>query len=134
MRSAEAQSALLEAARKARENAYAPYSQFAVGAAVETGDGTIVTGCNVENASISISICAERVALARAIAEGHRAFRALAVVGPDGVDTPPCGACRQFAAEFAPEMLISYTAAGGLVNSTIGQLLPHAFHARSLRR
>src|ERR1700756_2574607 len=93
---------LLAAARFARERAYAPYSQFRVGAAVETEDGTIVTGCNVENASYGLSICAERTAIVSAVAQGYRVFRAVAVAGPEGVTTSPCGACRQFIAEFDP--------------------------------
>jgi cytidine deaminase len=133
MHSAEVSSALLDAARAARANSYAPYSEFTVGAAVETSDGSIVTGCNVENASLGLSICAERVALTRAVAEGHKRFRALAIVGPEGVDTAPCGACRQFAAEFAPEMAVTFTSRDGLVQATLSQLLPRAFTSRSLR-
>ncbi len=118
---------LLAAARRARERAYAPYSQFHVGAAVETEEGAIVTGCNVENASYGLSICAERVALTRAVAEGHRAFRAIAIAGPEGVETPPCGACRQFMAEFNDGMRVSFTSSDGVIETTLEKLLPHAF-------
>ena len=121
---------LLIEARNARAFAYAPYSGFRVGAAVETGDGTIVTGCNVENASLGLSICAERVALVRAVAMGHPAFRALAVVGPDGTATPPCGACRQFIAEFDPALPIAFSGLDGTVQTTLRELLPHVFTAR----
>lgn len=133
MPSAEVSAALLQAARDARAHAYAPYSSFAVGAAVETEDGSIVTGCNVENASFGLSICAERVALTRAIAQGHRRFRGLAVAGPEGIDSAPCGACRQFAAEFAPELPVTFTSREGLAHATIAQLLPQPFTSRSLR-
>jgi cytidine deaminase len=126
--------ALMDAAREARSRAYAPYSGFTVGAALQTQDGTIVTGCNVENASYGLAICAERVAFARAIAQGHRHFSALAIAGPDGVDAPPCGACRQFAAEFAPALTVSFTARDSVVRTTIDRLLPEAFTRESLQR
>ncbi len=118
---------LLAAARGARERAYAPYSDFHVGAAVETEEGAIIAGCNVENASYGLSICAERVALTRAVAEGHRAFRWIAVAGPEGADTTPCGACRQFMAEFNADMHVTFTTSDGVVETTLTKLLPHAF-------
>lgn len=118
---------LLAAARGVRERAYAPYSDFHVGAAVETEEGAIIAGCNVENASYGLSICAERVALTRAVAEGHRAFRAIAVAGPEGADTTPCGACRQFMAEFNADMRVTFTTTDGVVETTLTKLLPHAF-------
>ncbi|MGH7737879.1 MAG: cytidine deaminase [Candidatus Tyrphobacter sp.] len=123
---------LLDAARAARARAYAPYSNFTVGAAVETDDGEIVTGANVENASYGLSICAERAAIVRAVAQGHRVFRALAVAAPDGVDAAPCGACRQFVAEFDPDMPVTFTGADGAVRTTLSKLLPLAFTAKSL--
>lgn len=94
--------ALLAAARKAAKRAYAPYSRFHVGAALLCADGSIVTGCNVENSSYGLAICAERVAIGRAVAEGRRDFVAIAVValGKRGKDVRPCGACRQVMAEF----------------------------------
>lgn len=91
---------LVAAARRARRHARAGYSGFKVGAALETWDGSVVTGCNVENASYGLSICAERVAMFTAIAEGHRRFRRIAVVAATRVPTPPCGACRQILWEF----------------------------------
>lgn len=123
---------LLAAARRARQHAYAPYSHFAVGAAVETEEGAVVSGCNVENASFGLAICAERVAITRAIAEGHRAFRAIAIAGPEGVETVPCGTCRQFIAEFDTDMPVTYTSSGGPVHTTLGALLPFPFTAESL--
>lgn len=126
--------ALLEAARAARSNAYAPYSNFAVGAALETADGTVVTGSNVENASYGLSICAERAAMVRAIASGHREFRAIAVAGPDGAFASPCGACRQFMIEFNPAMSVTLASPGGDVQTTASDLLPRAFGPKSLTR
>jgi cytidine deaminase len=123
---------LFEAAQTARERAYAPYSGFMVGAAVETADGAIVTGCNVENASYGLALCAERVAITRAIAEGHRAIRALAVAGPRDTTTIPCGTCRQFMAEFDPEMPVTYSTPVGSVSTTLAKLLPEPFGPRNL--
>ena len=123
---------LLAAAKRARAHAYAPYSRFAVGAAVETEDGSIVTGCNVENASYGLGICAERVALTGAVAAGHTTFRAIAVAGPDGVATAPCGACRQFIAEFDPAMPVTYTGPAFPVETDLSHLLPESFGPHSL--
>lgn len=124
--------ALLERARAARGSAYAPYSKFAVGAAVETLDGDIVIGCNVENASYGLSICAERAALVQAIALGHRSFRAIAIAGPEGAVAAPCGACRQFIVEFGEGIAVLYLGPAGLVQTSAGELLPHAFGPHSL--
>ena len=85
---------LVAVALRARENAYAPYSRFRVGAALECADGTVYTGCNVENAAYGSSICAERTALVKAVSEGRRAFTRLAVAGDSGDPCWPCGACR----------------------------------------
>jgi cytidine deaminase len=123
---------LVEAAQIARERADAPYSGFMVGAAVETADGAIVTGCNVENASYGLALCAERVAITRAIAEGHRTIRALAVVGPAGTTTIPCGTCRQFMAEFDPSLPVTYSTPTGPVRTSLAQLLPEPFGPRNL--
>lgn len=95
-----ADSDLIAAARTVRLNAEARYSGFKVGAALETEDGTIVTGCNVENATYGLAVCAERVAVFKAISEGHRRFRKIAVVADAEKPTPPCGACRQILWEF----------------------------------
>ncbi len=123
---------LIEAARAARAHAYAPYSSFAVGAAVETVDGTVITGSNVENASYGLSLCAERAALVRAIAQGHRRFRAIAIAGPEGATTAPCGACRQFIAEFDRTMPVTFTSPDGVVATTLAELLPYPFTGDAL--
>src|SRR5271169_1350238 len=95
---------LLDAARAARLNAHAPFSKFKVGAALETDDGKIITGCNVENATFGLTICAERVAVFKAISEGHRRFMRVAVVADTEAPTPPCGACRQILWEFGGDL------------------------------
>jgi cytidine deaminase len=98
--------ALIEAALAARANAFAPFSKFQVGAAVEDADGRIHTGCNVENATYGLTICAERVAIFKAISEGVRSFRRIAVAADTDVLTPPCGACRQILWEFCGDIEI----------------------------
>jgi cytidine deaminase len=118
--------ALVEAARRAREMAYAPYSEYKVGAAVLTGDGSVYTGCNVENASYPASICAERVAITKAISEGQRDFLAIAVITGNGGF--PCGICRQVMFEFGPEMLVFIADTEGiLAECTASDLLPDGF-------
>lgn len=97
---------LLNAAGQAREFAHAPYSRFAVGAAIEALDGRVFTGCNIENATYGLTVCAERVALWKAISEGARQFRRIAVVADTQVLTPPCGACRQLLWEFCGDVEI----------------------------
>ena len=97
---------LLEIADKAMENAYAPYSGFKVGAALLCSDGTVFTGCNVENSSYGAANCAERTAIFKAVSEGHRDFSAIAIVSSGGGETYPCGICRQVMGEFAPEIRI----------------------------
>lgn len=126
-------SELLDAAQAAREHAYAPYSNFRVGAAVELPDGKIVSGCNVENASFGLSICAERVALCGAVAQGHTRILAIAIAGPPGIDTAPCGACRQFIAEFDPAMPVTFTTAGEPTQLSLAELLPHSFGPQALK-
>jgi cytidine deaminase len=96
--------ALVRAARTARRHAVATYSGFKVGAALETATGIIVTGCNVENATYGLTICAERVAMFKALSEGHRRFRRVAVVADTVSPTPPCGACRQILWEFGGDL------------------------------
>jgi cytidine deaminase len=124
--------ALLQAARDAAENAYAPYSHFPVGAALLLEDGAIVTGVNVENASYGLTICAERTAVVSAVAQGHRQFSAIAVWAsrrPYGSVTP-CGACRQFLAEFMDAeslVLCSDAETGRLKRFTMADLLPEMF-------
>ena len=96
--------ALVAAARRAREHAVADFSHFKVGAALETDSGAIITGCNVENASYGLTICAERVAIFKALSEGHRAFKRIVVVADTPAPTPPCGACRQIIWEFCGDI------------------------------
>src|SRR5580693_4951119 len=95
---------LLDAARAARLHAHAPFSKFQVGAALETEDGRVITGCNVENATYGLTICAERVAMFKAISEGHRRFVRVAVVADTAAPTPPCGACRQILWELGGDL------------------------------
>ncbi len=95
---------LLSIADKAMENAYAPYSKFKVGAALLCKDGTVFTGCNIENATYGATNCAERTAVFKAVSEGQREFEAIAIVSSGGGETFPCGICRQVMAEFAPEI------------------------------
>jgi cytidine deaminase len=128
-----AEQALAQAARAARAHAYAPYSGYAVGAAVLTDDGQVVAGCNVENASYGLSVCAERVAVFRAIAAGARRLVAAAVCTPDG--GTPCGACRQVLLEFAdaPESFAVWVVSPDRVIAryTLAELLPHGFRLTS---
>lgn len=123
-------SRLRQAALNAREKAYVPYSQFAVGAAVLTGSGTVITGCNVENASYGLSNCAERTALFKAVSEGEQAFRALAVVAASASPVTPCGACRQVMAELCPPDMpvYLYNVKGDVIETTVCELLPSAFN------
>jgi cytidine deaminase len=97
---------LVDAARRAREHADAAFSRFKVGAALETGDGTVITGCNIENATYGLTICAERVAMFKALSEGHRIFTRIAIVADTEAPTPPCGACRQILWEFGGNLEI----------------------------
>ena len=125
---------LRAAARAARTGAYVPYSKFTVGAALETADGRRFTGANVENASYGLTICAERTAVFAAVLAGAKDIVAIAVTGPDGVTTPPCGACRQVLAEFGtPDVPLTFACAdGGWTDTTLGELLPLSFEASSL--
>ncbi|HKU67178.1 MAG TPA: cytidine deaminase [Candidatus Baltobacteraceae bacterium] len=116
-----------------RENAYAPYSQFAVGAALLTEDGSVFGGVNVENASYGLAICAERTAAVAAVAAGHRSFRAIAIAGPQSTVTAPCGACRQFLNEFNPRLEVAYTTPGGVKVTTLDNLLADAFGPKNLQ-
>jgi cytidine deaminase len=125
--------ALAAAALAARENAFAPYSKFKVGAAVEDVDGRIHTGCNVENATYGLTVCAERVAIFKAISEGARKFRRVAVAADTDVLTPPCGACRQILWEFCGDVEVL------LVNPRwkteafrLAEIFPRAFDASFL--
>jgi cytidine deaminase len=100
---------LVVAARDARRHAFAPYSRFKVGAAIEVSGGAVITGCNVESATYGLTLCAERVALVRAVAEGHRRFRRIAIVAATRRRTPPCGACRQLLWELGGDLEVAST-------------------------
>jgi cytidine deaminase len=126
---------LLAAARLAANNAYVPYSGFPVGAAILTRDGTIVTGCNVENASYPLTVCAERVAVGNAVAAGQRDFVAIAVSAPKLTTVTPCGGCRQVLNEFRPavgDLLIVLDGEESPEIVPLGELLPRSFGPRSL--
>jgi len=124
---------LLDAARTARARAHAPYSGFAVGAAVLTPDGEIHAGCNVENASYGLSVCAERHAVAAAVAAGHHRIEALLVMTDVTPPVAPCGACRQILAEFADDVPVLLADLSGVRSRTSSsRLLPHAFRAVDL--
>ncbi|OYT70636.1 MAG: cytidine deaminase [Chloracidobacterium sp. CP2_5A] len=125
--------ALVAAAQAARRHAYAPYSQFSVGAVVQTRSGRFYTGCNIENASFGLTVCAERVALFKALSEGERAFRAVIIATEAATPTPPCGACRQILWEFCGDIrVISVGWQGATAEWPLGALLPAAFDALSL--
>jgi cytidine deaminase len=116
---------LREAATQARLLAYAPYSQFLVGAALRLESGTVVSGCNVENVSYGLTMCAERVCVGKAIAQGEKTFQALAIVADTDTPIVPCGACRQVLAEFAPALAItSWTLTGEREEFSLADLLP----------
>ncbi|MFZ9887057.1 MAG: cytidine deaminase [Myxococcota bacterium] len=125
---------LCAAALRAREHAYAPYSRFRVGAALLCDDGTVVPGCNVENSSYGLCLCAERSAVAGAIAGGRRQFVAIAIATASSPPSPPCGMCRQVLAEFAPDLRVVMTNPGGeLVETTARTLLPGGFDTELLQ-
>ena len=128
-------SPLIEAARRARDHAVADFSHFKVGAALETADGAIITGCNVENATYGLTICAERVAMFKALSEGHREFRRVVVVADTEAPTPPCGPCRQILWEFGGDLEVILA---NLQKETgryqLAALLPLPFDARLLGR
>ena len=124
---------LIEAAIAARKNAHAPFSKFLVGAALETDDGRIITGCNCESASYGLTICAERVAVFKAHSEGIRSARRVAVVADTPEPTPPCGACRQWLWEFGGDVeVILANLQGEKARYRLARLLPLAFDARLL--
>ena len=126
--------ALLAAARRARRHARAAFSGFKVGAALETADGQIITGCNIENATYGLTVCAERVAMFKALSEGHRRFKRIAIVADTADPTPPCGACRQILWEFGGDLeviLANLTRESG--RHQLRDLLPLPFDNRLLR-
>ena len=126
--------ALVDLAFTMLEHSYVPYSHFPVGAALLCADGTVFTGCNVENAAYGSCICAERTALVKAVSEGHRDFVRLAVAGRGEDYCWPCGSCRQMLFEFAPGLTVLVARGdGGFVKTTLGELLPHGFGPASLK-
>jgi cytidine deaminase len=126
---------LRERALAAMDRAYAPYSNFRVGAAILASDGSITEGCNVENASYPAGLCAERGAIAAAVARGSRNFEMIAIATEAEEPTPPCGICRQVLEEFSPHMLVlSVTRGGREARWSMDELLPKAFTPQSLKR
>ncbi len=124
---------LITEAEKARKRAYAPYSKFKVGAAVLSADGKIFTGCNIENASIGLALCAERVAIFKAISEGSTKLKAIAIIGDTDKPCSPCGACRQVISEFGEDIpLIMANLKGDVKIKKIKELLPGAFGKNDL--
>ena len=127
--------ALMAEAVKARKRAYAPYSRFAVGAALLAKDGSVYLGCNVENASYGLTICAERNAVWKAVSEGVTEFAAIAVTARDGLGAPPCGSCRQVLHEFSPNAWVYWRdARGRILKRKLTELLPSAFNLADLRK
>jgi len=126
---------LLEAAREALAEAYAPYSEYRVGAAIRTADGSVFTGCNIENANYSNSLHAEEVAISGAVSRGHRSFDRLAVTSSERDGVTPCGMCRQTLAEFCPESFPVVCDEGeGTTEYALGELLPNAISRETLDR
>ena len=119
--------ALVDAARAVQLKAYAPYSRFYVGAAIEAEDGRVFTGCNVENASYGVTNCAERVALGTAVSAGARKFRRIVVATDAEPPSAPCGACRQAMAEFGSELLVESVSPKGSRKWSLAELLPSSF-------
>lgn len=119
---------LIAAARAARERAYVPYSHFPVGAALLADDGTLYTGCNIENASFGLTNCAERTTIFKMVSEGRRRFTAIAVIGDTDGPCSPCGACRQVMSEFGPDARVILTnLKGDTLVTSVRELLPGAF-------
>jgi len=125
---------LVKLAIKAREKAYVPYSKFPVGAALETEDGSVFTGCNIENASFGATNCGERTAIFKAVSEGHREIKKIAVVGDMSTFTAPCGICRQVIAEFAGKdiEIILVKNEDEFVKKSLSDILPGAFTKEDL--
>ncbi|MGB2782431.1 MAG: cytidine deaminase [Atribacterota bacterium] len=124
---------LIKEAERAKKKAYTPYSKFKVGAAVLCADGKIYTGCNIENASFGLTVCAERVAIFKAISEGSTKFEAIAVIGDTEKPCSPCGACRQVMSEFCEDTpLIMANSKGDVKIKKVKELLPEAFGKNDL--
>jgi cytidine deaminase len=125
---------LIDLATQAAEKAWCPYSQFRVGAAVETADGSVFAGCNVENASSGLTICAERNAVCHAVAAGHKKIRRVVVFTPTQTPTPPCGACRQVLSEFSADAEVLCVCLGpDSISTTLAELLPLRFGPGDLK-
>ncbi|HEY0428379.1 MAG TPA: cytidine deaminase [Pyrinomonadaceae bacterium] len=125
---------LIESAKKVREMAYAPFSNFRVGAAVRTKNGKIYTGCNVESASYGLTVCAERIAIWKAVSEGEREFVRVAVVADTEELTPPCGVCRQIIWEFCGDIPVTFSNFKGKTETVqMSELLPRAFDTKFLK-
>lgn len=125
---------LIEAAKNVREKAYAPYSNFKVGAALRTKEGKVFTGCNVESASYGLTVCAERVAIWKAVSEGETEFETIAVVADTHELTPPCGVCRQIIWEFCGDVPVLFANLEGKNETvTMSELLPRAFDTKFLK-
>ena len=119
---------LIDKAKQALKNAYAPYSKFKVGVALLTKSGKVYTGCNVENSSYGLSNCAERTAIFKAVSDGEKKFKEMVVYTNTDKLFTPCGACRQVISEFSSNMKITIVSAEEILETTIGDLLPHEFH------
>jgi cytidine deaminase len=125
---------LIDAATAVRENAYAPFSDFRVGAALETDDGEVISGCNVESASYGLTVCAERVAIWKAISQGKRKIKQIAVVADTEELTPPCGVCRQIIWEFGGDIPVILANLKGKIEVVqMSELLPRAFDTKFLK-
>jgi cytidine deaminase len=128
------QELLIDSAKKVREKAYAPFSNFRVGAAVRTKEGKIYTGCNVESASYGLTVCAERIAIWKAVSEGEREFEHVAVVTDTEELTPPCGTCRQIIWEFCGDIPVTFSNLKGKTETVMmKEILPRAFDTKFLK-
>jgi cytidine deaminase len=125
---------LIQQALTAREFSRAKYSGFTVGAALKSRDGRVFTGCNVESSSYGLTICAERVALVKALSEGVSEFSAIAIVGPHEAHCPPCGACRQLLYDYAPDIAVIMTDGTNEQTISLRDLLPLAFEENQLKK
>ena len=126
---------LIEIAAEARANSYSPYSRFKVGAAIESADGTVFSGCNIENSALGVTMCAEAAALAAAVSAGQREFKRIAIISEGSSYCFPCGNCRQMLSEFSPEMeVLSVRSDGRYVSHSLSALLPMAFDGEQILR
>jgi len=126
---------LIDKAYSAMEKSYSPYSHFKVGAALVTEDDSIYTGCNIENASYGATICAERTAMVKAVSEGHKSFKYIAIVSSSHEKTLPCGICRQFLSEFASKdaVIVMHDTENGIIEMPFNQIYPEPFSKDSIK-